>query len=111
MRKRSRQRFSRRTRLLFKGIARERIRRLLSLADGCLYSNPELAQEYVSLAIRIGMRCKVRLPVDWKWRICKSCRTLLAPGFNCIVRIRPERQRHIAIRCLNCGRISRRNIG
>lgn len=80
------------------------------MAEEMVQSSPAISREYVSLAIRIGMKCKVRMPRTWKWRICKGCNTLLAPGVNCSVRVRPGRQRHIVVHCLACGRISRRNI-
>ncbi|WXG45334.1 MAG: ribonuclease P [Candidatus Atabeyarchaeum deiterrae] len=110
MRKGSRSHYFRRVNLLFKDIARERIRRLLSLAENSLANDPDLAREYVDIASRIGMRCKVRLPRSWKWRICRGCNTLLYPGLNCTVRVRSRRERHLVIRCLSCGRISRRNV-
>jgi ribonuclease P protein subunit RPR2 len=110
MSKKGRSRFFSRNKFLFRDIAKDRIKRLFSLAEQKLRTDPDLSREYVSIAIRIGTRCRVRLPTNWKWRICRGCNTLLSPGLNCTVRIRPNRQPHLVIRCLYCGRISRRNV-
>lgn len=77
MTKKYRSRSSMRDRFLFKDIAKDRVKRLLSMAEETVRISPNLSREYVSLAIRIGMKCRVRLPKNWKWRICKGCNTLL----------------------------------
>jgi RNase P subunit RPR2 len=100
--------FSFRKRFIFKNIAKERIKGLLSMAEEKAHTDPDLSSEYVSIAVRIGTKCRVRIPERWKWRICKGCNTLLCPGLNCTIRIRRKRQHHLVTRCLYCGRISRR---
>jgi ribonuclease P protein subunit RPR2 len=102
--------FFSRNKFLFKDIAKDRIKRLLSIAEETIRTDPDLSREYVGIALRIGTRCRVRMPEQWKWRICKGCNTLLCPGLNCTVRIRPKRQPHLVTRCLYCGRISRRAV-
>ena len=105
---RSRSRFFSRNKFIFRDIAKDRIDRLLSLAEEKAHTDPDLSRQYVSIAIRMGTRCRVRIPRKWKWRICKGCHALLCPGLNCTVRVRPKRQLHLVTRCLLCGRISRR---
>lgn len=102
--------FFSRDRFMFKNIAKDRIKRLLSLAEEKVHTDPDLSREYVSIAVRIGIRCRVRMPERWKWRVCKGCNTLLCPGLNCTIRTRRKRQPHLVTRCLYCGRISRRTI-
>ena len=102
--------FLSRNRFMFKNIAKDRIRCLLSMAEEKAHTDPTLSREYVAIAIRIGTRCRVRLPEHWKWRICRRCNTLLCPGLNCTVRIRRKRQPHVVTRCLCCGKILRKTI-
>lgn len=102
--------FFSRNKFLFKDIAKDRIKRLLLLAEETIHTDPDLSREYVGIAVRIGTRCRVRMPSQWKWRICKGCNTLLCPGLNCTVRIRSKRQPHLVTRCLYCRRISRRAV-
>ncbi len=88
-------------------IAVQRIARLLTLADLVYGLNKELSRRYVLLATRIARRARVRIPDPWRLRICKRCLTILKPGVNCSIRIRPKRGKHIVIRCLECGHIIR----
>jgi len=88
-------------------IALERIAILFQQVDRVVEKNPDLAQSYVDLARKIAMRCRVKIPVAYKRRICKSCYRLLRPGVSSRVRIRQEREPHVAVTCLNCGRVMR----
>ncbi|RLF20301.1 MAG: ribonuclease P [Thermoprotei archaeon] len=90
-----------------KDLAIERIEKLLRLADRIFYENEELARRYVSIALAISRRCRVRIPVRWRRRICRKCMNILKPGVNCTIRIRSRGGRHLVIRCLKCGFIKR----
>lgn len=90
--------------LLVKDIARQRIELLLEMADKIYKQYPDLAQRYVDLARKIGMKCRVRIPWWWKRRICKYCKSVLVPGVNCRVRLRTNRFPHVVVTCLKCGR-------
>ncbi len=90
-----------------KDIARERIERLIALADEIYEVNKPLSKRYIELALRISMRSRVRIPRHLKDRICKKCLSILKPGVNCTVRIRPRREKHIVIKCLECGHVIR----
>ncbi len=84
-------------------IARERIERLLQLAEENARVHPERARRYVQLARRIAMKYRVRIPRHWKRRFCKKCGAFWIPGKNLIVRIKPEPQPHVEYICLECG--------
>lgn len=86
-----------------RSIARERIEKLLTLAEEeALAGNIERGRRYVELARKIGMRTNTRMPKEFMF--CKQCDSPLIPGRNCRVRLRSN---HISIRCLNCGHIRR----
>lgn len=94
-----------------KKIASERIDILFNLARGTSSEDPVLAQRYVDIALRIAMRCRVRIPREYRMQVCKKCHGFLIPGETCRVRIRQRREPHIAITCLRCGTIKRMPIG
>jgi len=88
-------------------IALERISILFNEAREAFDCEPELAQRYVNLARKIGMRYKVRIPMEFRRIICRRCKGLILPGKNCVVRIRQERETHLVTTCLNCGKLMR----
>ncbi|MFI5449691.1 MAG: ribonuclease P protein component 4 [Candidatus Bathyarchaeia archaeon] len=88
-------------------IARERIDILIQLAKQRFVDDPLLSKKYLEIARLIGMKAGVRLPKKDKMFICKRCRTLLIPGANCRVRIRPEQGATILVTCLACGKKKR----
>jgi ribonuclease P protein subunit RPR2 len=90
-----------------KKIAHERIEYLLTLAKAISCTDINLAQRYVQLALRIGMRHKIRIPRSHRWQICKHCHSLLIPGVTCHARLRNKREPHIVITCHKCKRHSR----
>jgi len=86
-----------------KDIARERIDRLFDLAQWETVSgNDERAKRYVSLALRIGERHKVR--TGHKRTYCPACHSYFLPPKNVRVRTRSGR---IAMTCLGCGNVLR----
>ncbi|MFX1465475.1 MAG: ribonuclease P protein component 4 [Promethearchaeota archaeon] len=90
-----------------KKIARERIEHLLELAKAVFSKDSNLAQRYIQLALRIGMRHKVRIPRFQRWQICKHCRSLLIPDVTCHSRLRNKREPHIVITCNKCKNYNR----
>ncbi len=86
-----------------KQIARQRVQVLFELAETMHKINPQLARRYVELARKIAMSARLGLPTDYTRRICKECNTLLVPGESSRVRIRPRREPHVIVTCLNCG--------
>ena len=97
-----------------KQIALERITILFEMARKVFREEPELAQHYVDLARKIGMRYKVKLPIEFRRMLCRHCKSFIVPGINCRVRIQQKREPHVVITCLNCSghmRIPLRNRG
>jgi len=86
-----------------KDIARERIDGLFALAEQEVHKgSAERSKRYVSLALRIGERHKVR--TGHKRTYCPKCHAFFAPPIN--VRVRTGRG-NISMTCLACGHISR----
>jgi len=83
-------------------VAAERIDDLFALAqresDG---PQPELADRYVRLARRIGMRYNVRLPPEYSELFCRGCSSFWVEGRNVRTRLRDGRR---VRSCLRCGR-------
>jgi ribonuclease P protein subunit RPR2 len=85
-------------------IARERMDILFNKAGEVFSKDRKLAQRYVTLARRIGMRYNVRLTKKDKLEACKNCNSFLVPGINCRIRTHATR---VVISCLECGHIRR----
>jgi len=99
-----RQRRGRRTRETA-DIATERMAILMRLADlSARQGETQLADRYAGLARALGMRYNIRLPPEFKRRLCRSCGSYLVPGRNLRVRLRPRRTVHT---CLKCGNVKR----
>ncbi|MCD6348480.1 MAG: ribonuclease P [Candidatus Korarchaeota archaeon] len=88
-------------------LARQRIVRLLRMADYIYPQEPELAMKYGELARRLALRTRVEIPKEWKWRYCRRCESFLYPGINAEIRVREKRFPHLVIRCEICGSIGR----
>lgn len=93
-----------------KRIARERINILFTLAETRYSQDPELAQRYVTLARKIGMRYKVNVPREHRWKICHHCKSYLHPGRSCRVRFQSKREAHIVVTCFTCGKNNRKPL-
>jgi len=90
-----------------KRLAMQRIQTLFRLAKETFNEKPSLAQRYVDTARKIAMAAKVRLPRKYKRQVCKHCKSFILPGVNCRVRIKQQREPHVVITCLNCGKQTR----
>jgi ribonuclease P protein subunit RPR2 len=86
-----------------KQIARERVQVLFQKAHQSYKSNPQLAQSYVTTARKIAMAARIRLPQPLGRSACKTCNAYLVPGETSRVRIRPRREPHVIVTCLECG--------
>lgn len=83
-------------------IARERVSDLFALAEReSLGRQPELADRYVALARRIGMRYNVRLLREYRELYCRACSTFWVEGRTVRTRLRNGRRVRT---CLKCGR-------
>jgi len=86
-----------------KDIAKERIDRLFELAETAAQAgNASRSKRYVSLALRMGERHKVR--ASHKRTYCGNCLMYFIPPRN--VRVRTGRGR-VSMTCLECGFITR----
>jgi ribonuclease P protein subunit RPR2 len=86
-------------------IARERVSDLFALAEReAGAGHGELADRYVSLARRIGMRYNVRVPAEYREVYCRGCSGFWIEGRTVRSRLRSG----LRIRtCLRCGRVRR----
>ncbi len=85
-----------------RSIALERVKKLFE--EAARTKEQELANRYVELARKIGMRYKVRIPSELKRRFCKHCHSYLVPSKNCRVRLSG---RKVVYYCLNCKKFMR----
>ena len=86
-------------------MAKQRITRLFELADSEFKAHPGRSDRYVKLARRIGMRYRLRLPPEFKRKICKHCHTYLVQGATARTRLRGA---YAATTCMACGKQMRR---
>lgn len=86
-------------------IASERIRILFDLAEKAAISGKiRLADSYVKQARGIGMRYNVRIPREYRSRICRYCHGYLFPGITSRTMINSKKHM-VEMECLNCKRI------
>jgi ribonuclease P protein subunit RPR2 len=85
--------------------AQERITALFGLAESeARRGSLRLADRYVGLARRVGMRYNVRLLPEYRELYCRRCSVFWVPGRT--VRLRLRRGRRVAT-CLACGHTRR----
>ena len=87
-----------------KEIALERINILFEEAEKTFSKNKALANRYVSLARKIAMKTKVRIPPELKSKFCKHCYKFLKSGINSRIRTRAGK---VIISCLECKKFKR----
>lgn len=87
-----------------KRIALERINKLFEEAAKVFKNDKKLANRYVKIARKIGMKTKIRIPSKFKKRFCKHCLSYLVPGVNCRVRTKNGK---LVYYCLECKRFMR----
>ena len=85
---------------LIEEISLERMYRLFELAEKEFAKHPERSNRYVEIARKIGMRNRVRIPLELKYRFCKKCRSFLKKGQNAELK---QMDKWITIECSNCG--------
>ncbi|PIN73499.1 ribonuclease P [Candidatus Woesearchaeota archaeon CG10_big_fil_rev_8_21_14_0_10_45_16] len=87
-----------------KEIALERIKTLFKQADGIFSKNKSLANRYVTLARKIAMKAKLKMPREYKRKFCKHCYKYLRSGVNARIRTRDGK---VVISCLECKKFTR----
>ena len=85
-------------------IAQERIKTLFTEAEKAFSQNPSLSHRYVTLARKIAMKVKARIPLEMKRKFCKHCYKFLMPGSNCRIRTREGK---LITYCLECKKYTR----
>lgn len=90
-----------------KQIAKHRIQILFQQAEAARREHPQLASRYVEVARKVAMAAKIRLPAEYRCRVCRNCNALLVFGENCRVRIKQRREPHLVVTCLACGHQTR----
>jgi len=93
---------------LIKQIAHERMNYLFNRAHEIFPEHKDLANRYIYLTRRYAQRAKIRIPIEWKKRICNKCKKFLYPGINCRVRMHSKgKGSHISITCFECNKVTR----
>ena len=93
---------------IIKRIADTRMNYLFQRAHDIFPNDKELANRYTYLARRYAQRAKIRIPKNWKKRICHSCKGLLYPGINSRTRIHSKgKGSHVSTTCLDCSHTTR----
>ena len=87
-----------------KQIAKERIKNLFEQAELRFSDNKSLANRYVTLARKLAMKVKIRIPREYKRKFCKHCYKFLRPGKNARVRTRDGK---VIISCFECKKFTR----
>jgi len=91
-------------------IATERIEILIDNALNEINSDEKLSQTYAKLALKIGMRVRVRMPYSIRQLFCRKCKQFIVPGVNSTIRIGRTRVKCIRITCLKCNHVYRKII-
>lgn len=84
--------------------AKERIAILFEEAEKVVKKDARLAQRYVTLARKIGMRYNVRLTSLEKRHVCKKCNAYLKAGITSVHKVKNGTVR---ITCMLCGKTTK----
>jgi ribonuclease P protein subunit RPR2 len=93
-----------------KQIVLERMEILIDNAISNAKTNPILSQRQASLARKLSMRHKVRMPYALRMVYCKKCKSFIAPGINSKIRVGRTSIKSIRITCNFCGHTYRKII-
>lgn len=83
-------------------IAIERMEILFNRAEMEFITHPERSNRYVELALKLSTKYNTKIPEKWSRRYCKNCKSFLAPGRNCTVRLVNS---EVNIFCGECGQV------
>lgn len=93
---------------IVKQIAKARMNYLFEKADEIFSQDQMLANRYCYLARRYAHRAKIKIPVQWKKRICHHCKHFLYPGVNCRTRLHSHgKGSHVSLTCFECNNTTR----
>jgi ribonuclease P protein subunit RPR2 len=91
-------------------IAAERIEILIQNALNEINSDEKLSQMYAKLALKTGMRVRVRMPYYIRQLFCRQCKQFIVPGVNSRIRTGRTRVKSIRITCMKCNHVYRKII-
>lgn len=83
-------------------IAIERMDILFTRAEMEFITHPERSHRYAELALKLSTKYNTKVPEKWSRRYCKKCKSFLAPGRNCTVRLVNS---EVNIFCGECGHV------
>lgn len=94
---------------LIKQIAITRINFLFQRAHEIFQENKKLSNRYVYLARRYAQRARIKIPFEWKKRVCNKCKLFLYPGLNCRIRMQSRKGKgsHVSLTCFECNKTTR----
>ncbi len=94
---------------VIKQIAKSRMNYLFNRAHEIFPENKELANRYVYLSRRYAQRARIKIPSEWKKRICNKCKSFLYPGKNCRIRMQSRKGKgsHVSMTCFECDNTKR----
>lgn len=94
---------------IVKQIAKSRMEYLLERAHQVFPKKKELANRYAYLAKRYAQRARLKIPPEWKYRLCNKCKKFLYPGINCRTRMQTRKGKgsHVSLTCFECNRTTR----
>lgn len=94
---------------IIKKIAYNRIIYLFQKAHEIFPINNPLANRYAYLARRYSQRAKVKIPYNWRKRLCKKCKKFLYPGLNYRIRLHSNKGKgsHVSLTCFECNKTTR----
>jgi|TARA_Y100000310_G_C20626390_1_gene786139 ribonuclease P protein subunit RPR2 len=87
-----------------KQIGKERITTLFKEAAESFKKHPERSHRYVTLALRIAAKTHVKIPLVYRRRFCKHCKSYLVSGINARVRTKEGK---LIIYCQKCKHYKR----
>ena len=91
----------------YEKIVKERIDILFSLAKEEFDSKREdLANRYVFLARKLGMKVNLPIPDKYKFSFCKKCLSYLAIGKNATIKTNAK-TKAVELKCQKCSNVRR----
>jgi len=99
----------RKNRNIVKQIARSRMNFLFERAHEIFPQKKDLANRYVYLARKYSQRARIKIPLEWKKRICNKCKNFLYPGINHRIRMQSRKGKgsHVSLTCFECKKTTR----
>ncbi|MBI2583610.1 MAG: ribonuclease P [Candidatus Aenigmarchaeota archaeon] len=88
-------------------IAKERITILFGEAEKMVRNDKKLANRYVELARKIGMRYNISIPSYLRKLVCRKCKEYMYPGITAKI---STKKGYLRKECLQCGKVTKIRI-